>query len=65
MSPTDERYDSNQIANMLGVLVKTLYDHRWRESAGLSKILWKNGKRIYAWKKEFDRWFASERVACV
>jgi len=55
MSPTEEKYKSEEIANTLDVKVKTLYDHRWREQSGIP--LFKQGKKLFAWKKEFDSWY--------
>lgn len=55
MSPTEEKYKAEQIAETLDVKVKTLYDNRWREQSGIP--LFKQGKKLFAWKKEFDVWF--------
>ena len=54
MSPQD-RYNSEEIAQMLDVKVATLYDHRWREQSKCP--LFKVGKKLFAWKNEFDEWY--------
>jgi hypothetical protein len=65
MSPADERYNAVQMASMCNVKVETMYDPRWRRSTGINGVLFKQGKYLFSWKREFDRWWSSERVACV
>ncbi len=62
MSPTDEKYTAEQIAIMLDISIKTLYDHRWREQSGCP--LFRQGKKLFAWKREFDVWY-DKRVVYV
>lgn len=59
MSPQD-RYCSSEIASILGVKVGTLYDFRWREQSGCP--LFRQGKRLFAWKREFDEWYKKRAV---
>jgi hypothetical protein len=50
-----DRYTTEEMASILDVRVETLYDHRWR---GQSKCpLFRNGKRLFAFRNEFDKWY--------
>lgn len=33
----------------------TLYDNRWRKNTGIP--LFKQGKRLFAYRKEIDKWY--------
>ena len=55
MCPTDEKYTAKQMAEILHIVVRTLYDNRWREQSGCP--LFKQGNKLFAWKKEFDVWY--------
>ena len=57
---TIDRYTAEEIANILDVKVETLYDHRWRGQSGCP--LFKQGKRLFAMKKEFDEWYNKRAV---
>lgn len=46
---------AEEIAETLQIKQPTLYDHRWREQSGCP--LYKQGKRLFAKKAEFDRWY--------
>lgn len=54
MSPQD-RYTAEEIAGILDNKVETLYDHRWRKQSGCP--LFRLGKRLFAFRKDFDKWY--------
>lgn len=54
MSPQD-RYTAEEIAQILGIRVETLYDHRWRDQSKCP--LYKQGKRLFSDKHSFERWY--------
>lgn len=55
-----DRYTAEEIASILGIKVETLYDGRWRQQSGCP--LFRQGKRLFAMKKEFDKWYAGRLV---
>ena len=57
---TLDRYTAEEIASILDVKIETLYDHRWREQSGCP--LFRQGKRLFAMKNEFDKWYAGRLV---
>ena len=46
---------AEEIAETLRIKQPTLYDHRWKEQSGCP--LFKQGKRLFARKNEFDSWY--------
>lgn len=54
MTPAD-RYTAQEVADILGIEVETLYGGRWRGASGCP--VFKQGKYLFAFKKEFDKWY--------
>lgn len=47
---------AEEMAEVLGFKTpETLYDNRWRKRAGIP--LFKQGKRLFAYRREFDKWY--------
>jgi len=56
----EDIYTAQEVADILGIAVATLYDKRWREQSGCP--LFRQGKRLFAIKKDFDEWYQKRAV---
>ena len=48
-------YTADEMAAILKIRVETLYDNRWRSESGCP--VFRQGKRLFAFKAEFDKWY--------
>jgi len=55
-----DRYTAQEAADILGIAVATLYDNRWREQSRCP--LFRQGKRLFSMKTEFDEWYNKRAV---
>ncbi len=53
-------YTAQEMAATLNIKVETLYDGRWREQSKCP--LFRQGKRLFAMKNKFDKWYAERLV---
>lgn len=48
--------NAEEVAEVLGFKTpETLYDNRWRKKTGIP--LFKQGKRLFAYSRAFDKWY--------
>ena len=48
---------AEEIARLLHIRTQTLYDNRWRAQSRCP--LFRQGKRLFSYRKEFEKWFMS------
>jgi hypothetical protein len=48
---------TEEIAGLLRIRVQTLYDNRWRAQSGCP--LFRQGRRLFSYRREFEKWFMS------
>ena len=46
-----------EMAELLRIKAQTLYDNRWRAQSRCP--LFRQGRRLFSYRKEFEKWFVS------
>ena len=54
---------AQEVADILGIAVPTLYDNRHRERMGIP--FFKVGKKLFVYRSQFDKWYKNAMLEAV